>query len=176
MMRIEYEYFEWMYQIVLGKGYRKLLSYLYDIPFKFILDMDYNRICDGCDLRYKFGHDTHIPSRVIDLKLGNVECSILEMMVALSLRMEESILCDPDYGDRTSIWFWEMIKSLGLYHMDDDNFDDQLVCVVIERFMDRNYEPNGRGGLFTVRNARCDMRDVDIWYQMCMYVDNILGL
>lgn len=176
MMRIEYEYFEWMYQIVLGKGYRKLLSYLYDIPFKFILDMDYNRICDGCDLRYKFGHDAHIPSRVIDLKLGNVECSILEMMVALSLRMEESILCDPDYGDRTSIWFWEMIKSLGLYHMDDDNFDDQLVCVVIERFMDRNYEPNGRGGLFTVRNARCDMRDVDIWYQMCMYVDNILGL
>lgn len=176
MMRIEYEYFEWMYQIVLGKGYRKLLSYLYDIPFKFILDMDYNRICDGCDLRYKFGHDAHIPSRVIDLKLGNVECSVLEMMVALSLRMEESILCDPDYGDRTSIWFWEMIKSLGLYHMDDDNFDDQLVCVVIERFMNRDYKPNGRGGLFTVRNARCDMRDVDIWYQMCMYVDNILGL
>ena len=70
MMRIENEYFEWMYQIVLGKGYRKLLSYLYDIPFKFILDMDYNRICDGCDLRYKFGHDAHIPSRVIDLKLG----------------------------------------------------------------------------------------------------------
>lgn len=176
MMRIEYEYFEWMYQIVLGKGYRKLLSYLYDIPFKFILDMDYNRICDGCDLRYKFGHDAHIPSRVIDLKLGNVECSVLEVMVALSIRMEESILCDPDYGDRTSIWFWEMIKSLGLYHMDDDNFDERLVCVVIERFMDRDYEPNGRGGLFTVRNACCDMRDVDIWYQMCMYVDNILGL
>lgn len=176
MMRIEYEYFEWMYQIVLGKGYRKLLSYLYDIPFKFILDMDYNRICDGCDLRYKFGHDAHIPSKVIDLKLGNVECSVLEVMVALSIRMEESILCDPDYGDRTSIWFWEMIKSLGLYHMDDDNFDERLVCVVIERFMDRDYEPNGRGGLFTVRNACCDMRDVDIWYQMCMYVDNILGL
>lgn len=176
MMRIEYEYFEWMYQIVIGKGYRKLLSYLYDIPFRFILDMDYNRICDGCDLRYKFGHDAHIPSRVIDLKLGNVECSVLEMMVALSLRMEESILCDPDYGDRTSIWFWEMIKSLGLYHMDDDNFDERLVCVTIERFMDRDYKPNGRGGLFTVRNARCDMRDVDIWYQMCMYVDNILGL
>lgn len=176
MMRIEEEYFEWMYQIVLGKGYRKLLSYLYDIPFKFILDMDYNRICDGSDLRYKFGHDTHIHSRVIDLKLGNVECSILEVMVALSIRMEESILCDPDYGDRTSIWFWEMIKSLGLYHMDDDNFDERLVCVVIERFMDRDYEPNGRGGLFTVRNACCDMREVDIWYQMCMYVDNILGL
>ena len=34
MMRIEDEYFEWMYQIVLGKGYRKLLSYLYDIPFR----------------------------------------------------------------------------------------------------------------------------------------------
>ena len=156
--------------------YLILLRYLYDIPFKFILDMDYNRICDGCDLRYKFGHDTHIPSRVIDLKLGNVECSILEVMVALSIRMEESILCDPDYGDRTSIWFWEMIKSLGLYHMDDDNFDERLVCVVIERFMDRDYKPNGRGGLFTVRNACCDMRDVDIWYQMCMYVDNILGL
>lgn len=176
MMRIEDEYFEWMYQMVLGKGYRNLLSYLYDIPFKFILDMDYNRICDGCDLRYKFGHDTHIPSRVIDLKLDNLDCSVLEVMVALSIRMEESILCDPDYGDRTSIWFWEMIKSLGLYHMDDDNFDEQFVRDVIERFMDRDYEPNGRGGLFTVRNARCDMRDVDIWYQMCMYVDNILGL
>lgn len=175
-MRIDEEYFEWMYQIVLGKGYRKLLSYLYDIPFKFILDMDYNRICDGRDLIYKFGHDAHIPSRVIDLKLDNLDCSVLEVMVALSIRMEESILCDPDYGDRTSMWFWEMIKSLGLYHMDDNNFDEQFVCVVIERFMNRDYEPNGRGGLFTVRNARCDMRDVDIWYQMCMYVDNILGL
>ena len=60
--------------------------------------------------------------------------------------------------------------------MDDDNFDEELVRDRIERFMDRDYEPNGRGGLFTVRNARCDMRDVDIWYQMCMYVDNILGL
>ena len=66
------------------------------------------------------------------------------------------------------------MKSLGLYGMTDDKYDNGRVQDVIIRFLEREYEPNGRGGLFTVHNTTKDLRDIEIWYQMCMFFDNLL--
>ena len=42
-----------------------------------------------------------------------------------------------------------------------------------DSFMDRQYEANGEGGLFTIRNVGVDLTKVDIWTQLCWYLDSI---
>ncbi len=81
---------------------------------------------------------------------------------------------DPVLGDRTSQWFWGMITSLGLGGMYDSLFDERLVQDIVTTFLNREYEPNGRGGLFTIRDAHRDMRNIEIWYQMHDYINTIL--
>ena len=96
------------------------------------------------------------------------------MMVALAIRCEETIMDDTEYGDRTGQWFWKMISSLGLSSMSDDMFDKKYATYVINRFLNREYEPNGKGGLFTINNCDEDLRNVEIWYQLCWYLDSII--
>jgi hypothetical protein len=57
--------------------------------------------------------------------------------------------------------------------MTDGHYDEIYVTEVIDRFINRKYEPNGKGGLFTIRNVKEDLRDVEIWYQMCWYLNSI---
>lgn len=174
-MDIEEEYFEWMYQLVGGKNYRSLLKYLdYEIFRPVIIEMDENRIADGVGLRYRYAEEAKIPETVVEKIFDDTNCSILELMIGLSIRMEDDIMGDPDYGNRTIIWFWEMIKSLGLYEMTDKDYDQEHAQHVIHKFLNREYESNGKGGLFTVKNTALDMRKTEIWQQMCLYCDNLL--
>ena len=64
-----------------------------------------------------------------------------------------------------------MLVSLGLGSMSDVRFDPVRVDEILDRFMDHDYAPDGKGGLFTIRNPRFDMRSMEIWYQMnrCRY-------
>lgn len=172
-------YFDWMYQLVYDNryskktSYRKLLQYLNEREFIYLIDLDGNRSSDGEDLRYRFGYELGYPDPIIATHLDNRPCSILEMMIALAIRCEEHIMEDSDIGDRTGQWFWNMIVSLGLGNMTDARFDFAHVEEVIDIFLNREYEPNGHGGLFTVDHPRKDMRSIEIWYQMCAYLETI---
>ena len=106
--------------------------------------------------------------------LDDRPCSILEMMIALAIRCEEHIMEDPEIGNRTGQWFWNMIVSLGLGHMTDDYFDLAYVEEAVRRFLNREYSRDGSGGLFTIERCPQDMRRIEIWYQMCMYLQTIL--
>lgn len=171
-------YFEWMYDKVAkgryGKSisYVKLLLYLHTVDFTYTIPKDANRAADGVDLRYRFADEFARIENAEDYLSG--PCSVLEMMVALALRCEETIMDDPAYGDRTGQWFWGMIVSLGLGPMTDDCYEEEYVKERIDIFLRRGYEPNGKGGLFTVRNHSQDLRTVEIWYQLCWYLDTIL--
>lgn len=174
------EYFNWMYNLVCSEksfksvSYRTLLTYLNKTEFNYILPMDGNRAEDGTDLRYRFGYENDIPDYEIAAYLDNRPCSILEMMVALSIRCEENIMDNPDIGNRTGQWFWSMIKSLGLYSMNDSHFERNKADKIIKRFLNRDYKINGEGGLFTIPNYRKDLRYVEIWYQAMWYLDEVL--
>lgn len=178
--KINSQYFDWMYRHVFDSrnprvpSYRMLLDHLHNTQFTYTINMDENRVADGIDLRYRFGFEEGIQDAIIATFLDDKPCSVLEMMVALSLRCEDHIMEDHDIGDRTAQWFWSMLVSLGLETMTDLNYDPDYVDDVLERFMNREYDRNGRGGLFTVENSRRDMRSIDIWYQMCMYLGTIL--
>lgn len=174
------EYFEWMYQLVCNEkypkslSYRKLLTHLHDMEFTYIIEMDGNRAEDGIDLRYRFGYERRYNSHMIETYLDDRPCSVLEMLTALAIRCEEHIMDDPDIGNRTGQWFWNMISNLGLSSLNDARFDSRYLNRVIARFLNRQYKRNGEGGLFTVKNCKHDLRTVEIWYQMCWYLDDIL--
>lgn len=179
--RINDEYFEWLYDLVCGRrfakeiSYRKLLTYLHDTEFTYQIRRDRNRACDGIDLRCRFASLTETRDYSYETILSDLNgpCSILEMMIALAIRCEETIMDDANIGDRTGQWFWGMVGNLGLGSMMDARFDKKLVEETVARFLDREYEPDGHGGLFTIRNCEVDLRDVEIWYQLCWYLDTI---
>lgn len=167
-------YYEWLKQEVDGSNYDKLLSYLNETPFYTILNDDLNRIDDGLIIREHYIHQvTETPESVTRRKFKCKPCSVLEMMYGLATRMEDGILGDSEYGDRRLIWFWGMIKSLGLIEMTDDNYDEIYVEEVIHRFLERDYSPDGHGGLFTT-DFNIDMREISIWSQMNTLCEKLL--
>lgn len=174
--RIRNEYFEWLFELACEKlfpeavSYRKLLMHLHSIIFRYSIPRDVNRAEDGISLRYRFARSNgygDVPECL------DGPCSVLEMVTALSIRCEEDIMDDPVVGDRTRQWLWGMINNLGLGGMMDSKFDRLYVDEVVERFLNRDYEPDGRGGLFRVRHCAYDLRNVEIWYQLCWYLDSL---
>lgn len=167
-------YFDWLCEMVcpnrtyLGEDsrYDMILTKLYNTAFTYIIDLDSNRCADGLGMRRRYEYET---GEICDIS-SNKHCSILEMMLGLAFRCED-IMDDPLYGDRIYFWFWRMMHSLGLDIMDDDNYDEAYATFIIDRFLERNYDPDGKGGLFTIPGCGQDLRDVEIWHQMCWYLD-----
>lgn len=170
-------YFDWMYDKVHRRrfpssiSHRKLFTQLHNIPFRYYTFMDGARANEGVDLRYRFSYERP--------EFGDAErfiegpCSVLEMIFALAIRMEEQIMDNPKLGDRTAHWFWMMLNNIGLGAMDDDHYDRREVDMLVDRFLDREYEPNGKGGLFVLKRCDKDLTTVDIWSQMCWFLGSI---
>lgn len=174
---IEKDYFNWL-QNLLGNNnpkyitFEQLMTYLHETEFTYTIPKDANRAEDGKGLRRRFVIATLGEDEGLSDELSG-PCSVLEMMIALAFACEE-IMEDPLKGDRTAFWFWKMINSLGLSSMYNGHFDEEKVKNAISRLLARKYEPNGRGGLFTVKNCEEDLRKIEIWWQACRYLDNMM--
>ena len=177
----ENEYFDWLCNIVCNhddlriRSYSNLLDLLHHTEFTWMIDLDENRSEDGICLRYRFASWSGYGDNEIFLYLPN-QCSVLEMMAALAIRCEETIMSDPEIGDRTSQWFWSMIRSLGLMNMHDEHYEYHTANMIINQFLDRQYSPDGKGGLFTLRHCLDDLRTVEIWHQLLWYLGELDGL
>lgn len=168
--RIREKYYDHLWRMISNNNYHSddysvLIWHLYDMSFYSSISMDEKRSVDGRNLRYQFGSKYGIDIPEIRTYLDNSPCSILELMIALAIRYE-NLCADEDFGDRTSDWFWEMIDNLGLIQMTDDNYDPDYASSIVFRFLNREYSPDGTGGLFQVPDSKVDLRQVDIWYQM----------
>lgn len=176
MPQIQEDYYEYLCSLIDEplyfdlEDYSKLLSHLYEEEFIWEMHSDGNRASDGEELRYKFGRRKGWHASEVNYHIDTRPCSILEMMVGLADRCETQIMADPMYGNRTAMWFRVMLENLGLFNMTDSNYDVEYVYERLSIFLNREYDSNGRGGLFTVENPRADMRMVDIWYQMNWYL------
>lgn len=175
---IKKNYFEWMFDLVCGNrysknnSYKKLLSYLHSVEYVCCIKNDADRACDGVNLRHRFAllsDDYEYVRYCLD-----GPCSVLEMIVALAIRCEETIMDDPQIGNRTGQWFWKMITNLGLGSMIDRRFDERYAAEIVDIFLNRRYDPDGHGGLFVIRNCHRDLRDVDVWTQMMWYLDTLV--
>lgn len=163
------KYYYWLLGLI-DEGncryYNDILNLLYDTEFYSICDNDSNREEDGLYLRYTF-----LNKMDDELLYLDGPCSVLEMMVALAVRIEDEIMYDPDIGDRTGKWFWIMMGNLGLTDFTDDDFDENSAGKIIKNFLDRKYCTDGKGGLFRVRKKNINMRRTEIWYQMNYFMD-----
>ena len=172
------EYFNWLCGLVSGAvdghgltRFGKLLTYLHSVDFSYTHPRDGNRAEDGIALRYRFADEHNYNNAMIATYLDDKPCSVLEMMVALAVRIEDHIMWDPDLGDRTDVWFFIMLDSLGVTHLINRRFDEDEAAYIIDRFLNREYERNGRGGLFAVNTDKHDMRSLEIWYQWSAFYE-----
>lgn len=160
--------------------YSSLIVRLDSIPFKYnkLFPLDENRLIDGIDFRKSYEREFEV-----DLKRPPNECSFLEMMVALSSRLENEITSGAGMSSKIGWWFWYMIESMNLIILSDVLFDQDSESAnlylneALNIMEDRLYEPDGRGGLFTIcrKSGQYDMRRLQIWDQAMVFLDEIYG-
>lgn len=169
------DYFDWLYYQVKNEqgskrvSYRKLLSCLHSMEFRYFVDYDENRAADGINMRWYYVEDGG-DDEILKWK---EPCTVLEMLIGLAIQME-TIMIHPDIDYRAGHWFWMMISNLGLDYMTDSKFDRRHVYGAVSIFLDRTYEPDGEGNIIFIDGCDKDLREVEIWQQMCWYLDSIL--
>lgn len=182
-------YFDWLIdtiadsyqkQMWMSQGdisFYKLIVHLYSVPFSPLFPLDQNRAEDGIELRWRFASEieTERDKKLYIKSMLSGPCTMLEMMIALALRMEQTFMFDPAAGNRTNQYFFEMINSLQLGCQYNSNYNQEYVDDVLNRFMKNEYSYNGEGGLFFVRHPKEDMSTIEIWKQMSEYINEMSG-
>lgn len=167
-------YFEWLYSQIgavrnknPARNYWHLCRKLYTTEFIWFVPNDDNRVEDGKELRRLFLTSTryHLDDPLnLFMDLG---CSMFEMLVALA-RMAAF------ESERSPVeWFWRFMHNLELDAYSDDLYEisiEEEVEEVLDRLNKREYERDGKGGLFPLRHAREDQRDIELWYQLSSYL------
>jgi hypothetical protein len=166
-------YLEWLYGKVAAvsnknpaRSYWWLCRRLYSTEYIWLVANDDNRAMDGQVLREDFVR-SHGKLKIEDdwVLMG---CSVLEMLIAIAERAEY-LSSDLSLGD----WFRIFMINLGLDKFNDEAFlgrDNEKVDSIIERFIFRNYGPDGSGGLFPLKDPPADQRKVELWYQLNGYI------
>lgn len=172
MEPLDEQYFVWLYSQVgsvderdRSKRYLTLLRYMHRKPFIWTIAKDGNRAEAGKELRQMFLSATGTRIMARDRSWLAMDCSFLEMMIALAYKLEF------DGGGTRAGWFWIMIGNLGLTECTDANPPEEIVINhVLDAVMNRDYAPNGAGGLFPLRDPTEDQRGVELWNQLEAYL------
>ena len=94
---------------------------------------------------------------------------MLEFFIALAKKMS-FLMNGNDSGRHTEYYFWAMMNNLGLKKLNDDRWyylnGDFYLEDVMSKLIDRQIDPDGKGGIFPLMNPPQDQRFVDFWYQM----------
>lgn len=182
---MEDEYFEWLCGVVHGddpeEPFYNLLASMHNCIFRWSIDMDENRAVDGRELRRKWDDQCFAPMDDIQFDIFMREpVSCLEVLVGLSIRIQDEIMWNPDKGDRVPVWFWLMVDNLGLKDLDDDHFYGEVsvdrVIETLSIWMDREYTRDGIGSIFPIPKCNKDLRRMQIWSQMSEYFLEFYGI
>jgi hypothetical protein len=169
---LDARYFEWLYGQIgstritdPSQTFWELARRFYQTPFHWFVHNDDNRAEDGKELRFEFLSTNHIEEH--DNSWVDLECSMLEMLIALSRRAAFE-----SYGEAHE-WFWVFIRNLGLDKYTDAVWNRHIqleVDSVLTRLNQRHYGRDGTGGIFPLRTATIDQRRVELWYQLSAYL------
>lgn len=179
---IREDYFRWLCDGVEAitespnTSYRGLMYALFDKEYYWSVPHDDNRGLDGVGLRKEYFDLMNFsgPDYKIERLALNGPCRVLEMMIALAKRCEDDIMYNPKKGDRTRVWFFHMIKNLGLEGYYDANFNfetQEKISKVLDMAIYREYDEKGNGGFFPLKGECQDQRKVELWYQLASWLN-----
>ena len=160
-------YFDWLCMIIGNKvsDYTELISSLHTYEFHPKMELDINRGADGLQLRVEFMNE-HGPW---GSSSNRGPCTMLELLVGLAKRMGFLTYGEENH-EQTGYYFWRMIENLGLNRVTDRLWGTINGAFFVEdavwRVNERQYQPDGTGGIFPLRCPSVDQREVEIWYQM----------
>lgn len=162
------EYMNWLLRRVgfEKKGYGLLMEELHNTEFVWVIERDKNRAGDGINLRDEFLEG------VFDYSSESIigqPCSVLEMLVAFSIRIDAEYTGAPGDPHPEKI-FWEMICNLELNYYDDKAFGWHDIYQILDTWLNRDFDPDGKGSIFPLRKTHRDQRDLEIWSQMQEYL------
>lgn len=184
---MRHEYFEWLVSKVTSPAVpddaqaRIVLQVLKDIRIKGLpMADDAPRLEDGKQLRTSFMDDTGMAAHSYKdaLEPESGFCTVLELLVALSMRMDD-IMRDPlDPCSSVPSWFWGMVSTMvgqSFYPCSYWTFsvDASTPVVVAEstmKFLGRQYDPTGHNGNIFIDMSGVDLRAIDIWAQACHFM------
>lgn len=144
-------------------NYSKLVEYLFSKNYIWKIWTDENRNADGINLREKFKDETDY----LDYSSLVRPCSVLEMLIAFAERINVDVM-DEEYS--TSYWFWLMLNNLGFKECTDDNFDAEKVDSTLNIWMNREFDRDGKGGIFPQISGKTNQKNLEYWFQMQQYI------
>lgn len=155
--------------------YSELMLVLYFTEFIVTMELDDSRRVEGLMLREEFYNLDKLSDWVMFM---DAPCTVLEAMVGIARRLD-GLTTDENCGDRTSVWFWEMIGNLGLKRFTNQVFEEEThsedlskeIYDILFVWMNRDFDWDGRGSAFPISNPEFDQRYRTIMYQMYDYVD-----
>lgn len=158
---LEHRYLRWLAEQINtknDKSYQELFERMHNKEFVWIIPNDDNRVADGLDIRNEFLHNHNKFSR---------GCSVLEVVIGLSRRMSFIVEGEPED------WAWQLITNLELHKMSGHigKIREEQIEDILEQLVWRTYNPDGGGGFFPLSWPNEDQRRVELWYQMCAYID-----
>ena len=145
----------------------QLLWILYNYEFRVVVDMDYNRVKNALYLR------DHLTEEAGLNIIENDFCSVLDILVHLADRMAFNVdrLSERETGLRC--YFWEMIENFGFEECTDGdkNWAEEEVLVVLDDWVDRNYDENGSDTPYPIRHRVKKYQKMELWDQMQIYIE-----
>lgn len=148
-----------------GADYRKLFRILHETPFAWTVIGDKNRMADALELRDEFV-DERKPKA---LPIGWLDRapSVLEVLIRFSRRAEFNT------EETAEWWFWKFLDNLGLSHFKYVSDEDaREIEDILYRFIWRQYDYNGEGGMFPLHSPRQNQAQVELWYQFHAYIQD----
>jgi hypothetical protein len=164
---IEEAYFNWLCAKVTSpyiNNYNDLLRILHTTEFVWTISGDRNRLQDGLELRDYFINESGYEK---DPLWYNELCSVLEVLIAFAQRA--NFQTDIPVND----WFWKFMENLRLseYRQQVSDLDRLEIDEILHCFVWRMYDENGYGSLFPMDGPHQDLRQIEIWYQFCAWVE-----
>ena len=187
-------YVEWLESFTIDEridssrrlSYHNLIKRLWDIEFEAFVGNDHDRAAEGLELRARYndilakkaGEGDFVTPDVRDI-FG--ECRVLEMLIALSMRMYD-LMQDMGVYNSVSRWFWEIMENVNFDILDDSEWgqDGSSRAKSSEIFISNSCYKimHGCGDGIGRRFGWFYMYDwdsIEIWYQMHAYLKQYVG-
>ena len=155
--------------------YLRVLNVLAYVEWYNTMAEDVNRASDALEFRKWFimKYPGWPKDAIRDMAYMEGQPSVLEVLIGIANRIwfvEYGLRKDIPEGSQffnTKVT-WELIGNLKLDISDHawTDADDVDAWFKVNRWLDRSFEPDGKGGLFPLTNPKKDQRKVEFWYQM----------